>query len=442
MIRKGEIDFDRAVLGTSFNKRDPGRRPDVFVKAANVEDVIAAVKLAVKEKMKIAVCSGGHSWSQNHIRDGGVLIDVSRLNELKVDRANASAVAGPGCPGSVAANALLKEGFFFPAGHCRGVCLGGYLLQGGFGWHGREYGMACEHVTALDLVTADGTLVHASETENADLYWAARGAGAGFFCVVVRFYLRLHPRPRTIGMAGQIFRMKHLEEVFLWAERAGANVPRSVEFQMLLTNRAFGIFAPGIEVAAPVFADSAKEAREAVSFLRESPLRTKASISMPFVPLPLSFLYSGVMSHYPEGHRWFVDNMWTGAPVKDLLPHLRRIVDTMPPPPSHALWLNWAPPGARPGMAFSVEARSYLALYGAWKNPADDDAYGPWAVENMRKMESFSSGIQLADENLGERPARFVSDANLARLDEIRSARDPDHRFHSWQGRPDRLQNE
>lgn len=84
-----------------------------------------------------------------------------------------------------------------------------------------------------------------------------------------------------------------------------------------------------------------------------------------------------------------------------------------------------------------MEAKSYLALSGAWRNASDDAAYGSWAVENMGKMEGFSAGIQLADENLGERPARFVSDANLARLDEIRSARDPDHRFHAWQSRPD-----
>ena len=87
-------------------------------------------------------------------------------------------------------------------------------------------------------------------------------------------------------------------------------------------------------------------------------------------------------------------------------------------------------------MAYSLEDQIYLALYGAWKKAEDDGKYGDWATDRMREMEELSTGIQLADENLGRRTARFVSDAHLKRLDAIRSARDPHHLFHSWQSRP------
>ena len=87
-------------------------------------------------------------------------------------------------------------------------------------------------------------------------------------------------------------------------------------------------------------------------------------------------------------------------------------------------------------MAFSMEAQRYFAVYGEWKNPDDDAKYGNWATDRMREMESVSKGIQLADENLGRRPFRFIADDNLKRLDELRTKYDPDNVFNAWMGRP------
>jgi hypothetical protein len=128
--------------------------------------------------------------------------------------------------------------------------------------------------------------------------------------------------------------------------------------------------------------------------------------------------------------------MWTHAPVGDLLPGLRRIAETLPEAPSHMLWMNWGPSPDRPEMAYSVEDDTYIAVYGVWLDPASDDANVRWASERMREMEHLASGIQLADENLGRRPARFVSEANLARLDRLRAEHDPAGAFHPWMGRP------
>jgi hypothetical protein len=83
-----------------------------------------------------------------------------------------------------------------------------------------------------------------------------------------------------------------------------------------------------------------------------------------------------------------------------------------------------------------MEDNTYLALYAVWKDAKDDAAIGDWPVENMRAMQHLACGCQLADENLGQRPARFVSDAHLARLDRVRASYDPQQRFHSWMGRP------
>lgn len=436
--RRGEDGFDKAVLATSFNARDSGARPDMLVEANSVEDVQWALAQACENGWKVSIVSGGHSWAQNHLREGGLLLSMARINQIEIDAEANVAKVGPGCWGLDLDRALKKHKLFFPIAHAPDVALGGFLLQGGFGWGSRELGLATQSVIGVDIVLADGSLIHASESENADIFWAARGSGPGFFAVVLRYHLRPHPRPKFTGMKVQVFRQEHLEEVFRWADDVGASVARSVEFQMLITPKAMGIFKPGIEVFAPVLANSWKEAREAVRFINDSPIRKLASFTSPLIPVSTSILsQTANITHFPPDVRWCADNIWADAPIDDLLPGLNAIADTMPPAPSHALWLNWHPPKERPDMAFSLEADRYLAAYGEWKRAADDPIYENWATERMTAMQDHAVGIQLADENLGKRPARFMKDENLTRLDSLRAKYDPSGLFRPWMGRPD-----
>lgn len=436
--RRGEQGFDKAVLGTSFNARDSSARPDLLVEANSDGDVQWALAQARENGWKVSIVSGGHSWAQNHLREGGLLLSMARINQIEIDPQAGTAKVGPGCWGLDLDRALRKHRLFFPIAHAPDVALGGFLLQGGFGWGSRELGLATQSVIGIDLALADGNIIHASESENADIFWAARGSGPGFFAVVLRYHLRLHPRPKFTGMKVQVFRQEHLDDVFGWADDVGASVARSVEFQMLITPKAMGIFKPGIEVFAPVLANSWKEAREAVRFINDSPIRKLASFTTPLIPSSTSILsQTANITHFPPDVRWCADNIWTDAPIDDLLPGLNAIADTMPPAPSHALWLNWHPPKERPDMAFSLEADRYLAAYGEWKHAADDHKYENWATERMSAMQNHAVGIQLADENLGKRPARFMKDENLTRLDSLRAKYDPSGLFRPWMGRPD-----
>ena len=169
--------------------------------------------------MTVGVRSGGHSWAGNHLRDGGMLLDLSRLHEVEVDAAAMTARCSPGCRGQRAARGAREHELFFPAGHCVGVALGGYLLQGGYGWNGRVHGPACMSVEAIDVVTAEGELVRADAEQNADLLWAARGSGPGFFGVVTRFHLRLQRAPAVDRQRALPVPAEVLEEVFRWAAR-------------------------------------------------------------------------------------------------------------------------------------------------------------------------------------------------------------------------------
>ena len=121
---------------------------------------------------------------------------------------------------------------------------------------------------------------------------------------------------------------------------------------------------------------------------------------MPYFPGPArGFSTPESTPPTPTVTRYAVDNMWTHAPVADLLPGIRRIAETLPEAPSHMLWMNWG--RARSGRRWSTRSRTRpgIALYAVWQDPANDQANIEWATGNMKAMEPLASGIQLADEN-------------------------------------------
>lgn len=192
--------YETARLHQVFNTRTPHRFPKAIVRAANADDVVAAVKLAIEHDCCIAVRSGGHSFPVWSVHDESILIDLSDLKEITVDAATRTARVSPGIR-SEELNEVLTGQYelIFPAGHCPTVGLGGFLLQGGMGWNCsvcprrsqphamigiltfslQNWGWACELVDAVELVTAQGELLLCNAQQHPDLFWAARGAGPG-----------------------------------------------------------------------------------------------------------------------------------------------------------------------------------------------------------------------------------------------------------------------
>jgi FAD/FMN-containing dehydrogenase len=359
-----------------------------------------------------------------------MLLDVSRLNQVTIDKTTMLATAGPGCRSDEFDDLLAEQDLFFPVGHCQGVGLGGYLLQGGFGWNSRAVGMACESVLALDYVDGDGTIRHASPDENADVYWAAQGAGPGFFGVVTRFHLRLHRRPPVIGARLGIYPVDMFEELLRWTHRVGPTVPNSVELMFVVSRRLPNTGQPGILLIVAVFADTEEQALDDLSFLETRP--EAAHQFTPFGQIALQKLTTETMSNYPLDHYHVVDNMWTHASADELLPGLNRVLEALPEPPAHFIWMNWSPKLARSDMAYSLEDETYIALYGLWEDPAQETTVTNWVLDGITDLSPLSSGIQLADENLARRSGPFMAAANRDRLEAIRRERDPAGRFHTY----------
>ncbi len=168
------------------------RRPALIARCAGVADIQMVVKAARASGVLTAVRCGGHSLAGFSSCEGGLVIDLSRLRYVSVDAAGRRArFAGGSLLGTVD-QATQRAGLVFPAGVVSHTGAGGLVLGGGTGWLTRMFGLSCDNVEGFTLVAADGSLVHADERENPDLFWALRGGG-GNFGVVTEFEVRLHP---------------------------------------------------------------------------------------------------------------------------------------------------------------------------------------------------------------------------------------------------------
>jgi FAD/FMN-containing dehydrogenase len=179
------------------------RRPALVVRCTGAADVIAAVGFARSNDLTIAVRGGGHSIAGFSTCDDGMVIDLSPMTGVSVDPAARRAIVGGGAVWADVDHETQAHGLATTGGLVSSTGVAGYTLGGGIGWTMRKFGLACDNLVGAELVTADGRLVHASETENADLFWGLRGGG-GNFGIVTQFEFDLHPLGPVI-YAGPIF---------------------------------------------------------------------------------------------------------------------------------------------------------------------------------------------------------------------------------------------
>lgn len=167
------------------------RRPGLIVRCTGATDVRRCVDLAAERGILTAVRGGGHNIAGNAVCDGGLVIDLSPMNGVRVDPVARTARVGPGATLADFDQEAQAFGLATPLGINSTTGVAGLTLGGGFGWLTRKYGMTVDNLRSADVVTADGALRRASEEENGDLFWAIRGGG-GNFGVVTSFEFDLH----------------------------------------------------------------------------------------------------------------------------------------------------------------------------------------------------------------------------------------------------------
>ena len=185
----GDAEYDeaRTVWNATVDKR-----PDLVVRCSGPSDVMQAMRFAREHDLLVAVRAGGHNIAGKAVCNGGMLIDLSKMRAVRVDRAAKTAWVEPGATLRDFDRETQAFGMTTPVGINSTTGISGLTLGGGFGWTTRKFGMSIDNLIAADVVTAEGKMIRASEKDNAELFWALRGGG-GNFGIVTGFEFRLHP---------------------------------------------------------------------------------------------------------------------------------------------------------------------------------------------------------------------------------------------------------
>jgi len=434
-LRRDDAGFADAAVSRIFNQRRPSRRPAAVLLAADPADVAAGVRLAAAEGLRVAVRAGGHSWAAWSLREETLLIDLAAFTGIDYDEPTGIVTVGPAVRGGTDLDPFLAaRGRFFAGGHCPTVGLGGFLLQGGMGWNCRGWGWAAQAVEAVQVVTADGEIAWCDETANADLFWAARGSGPGFFGVVTAFRLRTRERFRELTQTTYVYPASVAADVLGWLHAARHDVPPSVELV------AVGITPPLLKQAQSpeVRNEGPVLVVDGVSFdggpaslraLDTCPVADKALVAKVAQPVTLAELRAEQIRANPEGHRYVVDNAYLAGPAGALIPAMTPAFTDLPTAKSFSLWFDLAHLQAPPDMALSLQTDLYFATYVVCDSPAQDTLCQWWVSQAMDRLRPFSAGCYLGDSDLRLRPDRFMSDTAWARFRQVRDARDPDRVF-------------
>ena len=187
---RGRVVVPRGSASLVYNTRFEGRRPDAIVQVRDTADVAAAVRWANRFDVRLVARSGGHSYAGYCTTSNGVVLDLSRLDGIRVSSGRAT--VGPAAQLIDVQRALTRRGVTVPSGSCPTVGIAGLALGGGHGLAGRRFGLTSDNLLAARVVTADGVVRHVDADTNEDLFWACRGGGGGNFGVVTSLTLRTH----------------------------------------------------------------------------------------------------------------------------------------------------------------------------------------------------------------------------------------------------------
>jgi FAD/FMN-containing dehydrogenase len=411
------------------------KRPAVIVRCRDIGDVRAALAFGRMSELDIAVRGAGHNGAGLGSVDDGLVIDLSPMRWTRVDPDSRTAQIGGGCMLADIDHATHAFGLATPLGII-GTTGVGLLLGGGVGHLTRKYGLSIDNILGADVVLADGSFVHASEDENADLFWALRGGG-GNFGVVTSLTLRLHEQSNVI--AGPIlWPLDQTNEVLSWYR----------EFMPAQPDELGGFFAFLTVPPGPPFPEelhlqkmcgvvwcctgSADDANDLLKPARE--VGTPALDGVAEVPLPAwNTAFDGL---YPPGDQWY----WRSANVAEIpdaaVEAHHEFAKKLPTWKStmHLYPSDGAPARVAPDATpWAYRDAKWTTVYaGVDSDPANAELLRNWTVDYFEALEPYTMGggyVNMMMEEGQERVQATYGD-NYARLARIKAQYDPDNVFH------------
>lgn len=403
------------------------KRPALIAYCAGPDDVIAAVGFARSSGMPLAVRSGGHNVAGNSVCDGGLVIDLSRMKGVAVDPHKRTARAEAGLTLGEFDAATQAFGLATTMGVNSDTGIAGLTLGGGFGKLGRRFGLACDNLLAADVVTADGRLVRASPTENADLFWGLRGGG-GNFGVVIAFEYRLHPIGPEVLAGSLVYGEAQIRDALKAYYAFSSKAPDELSADAALVTSPSGERVFTISLC---YSSRLEEGERVIAPLRAlcKPMEEKIA------PVRYLQVQSAGDAVFPRGRRYY----WKAQFLREIADEaIDALVQTYAAAPSvMALAVLQQVGGAIarvPATATAYTARD--AAYDCfpiaiWDDPADETANIEWARNMWTAMRPFSTGAVYVN-NLGDEGEDRVQAAygpNYGRLVALKNKYDPANLF-------------
>lgn len=444
IIRRADDNYELWRASMVWYIFKPDRFPDTIVRAESEQDVIEAVNHARETGQKIATRATGHNPARGCLRDGGVLLDTSRFRGVDIDADEGTAWVEPGIRSEDFIELTRAYGWSFPAAHTGIVGLGGYLIGGGLGWNMPEWDVACRSIIGAEIVLADGRKVLATPEENADLLWAIRGIGPGFFGAVLRYKLKLFPLPRGI------FKSKYIVPMAKTAELMDAlgEITAAKQDQLEILAVA-GRFAPPDKppadrdfvwaVSAVSFGRSEDDGRELLEPVRQSAVPGLSIMKKEDALLTYPELYAGQETDHSSPNRTAIHNFWTQDPAGALTALAERWQQTPPRSPRSFALSAW---GVNPSpddadSSFTYTGDHYVSWYLMAEQADDVEPNFGWMDESVELLQPYMRGHYPNEINMQRYPDSIracFTDEKWQRLEELRAKYDPQGVFHSWLG--------
>jgi FAD/FMN-containing dehydrogenase len=412
------------------------RHPRLIVRCAGVADVMVAVNFARENKLTLSVRGGSHNVAGFAVCDDGLVIDLSRMRSVRVDPRNCTARAEGGCTWGDFDHETHAFGLATTGGIVSTTGIAGLTLGGGLGYLTRKFGLSCDNLIAVDVVTADGQLRIASADENEDLFWGVRGGG-GNFGIVTSFEYKLHPVSTVLG-GPVLYPIEKAGEVLRFYRDYIATAPEDVTafFGFLIVPAA--PFIPqtlhGVTMCAIIacYAGPMEEAEEVVKPIRyfgPPALDLLGPISYPTLQRLFDALLPPGLQHY-----------WKADFVKELTDEAIEVhVKQGPKIPTVESVMHIYPlSGAvhrigRDETAFNYRDVEFVHIIGAgYPDPKDSPRNIAWVREYWSALHPYSAEGSyvnfMMDE--GEEHIKATYRENYGRLVEIKNKYDPANLFH------------
>lgn len=412
------------------------RSPDGIVRPGSAEDVAKVIRFAKAHNLKVSLRGSGHNYQAAALREGGLLIDLGALDTIDINASARRAKIGAGVKGGRLMEELAPHGLAFPIGHCSDVAASGYILSGGIGWNYGEWGPACTNVAAIQMITADGQLCWVNEEVHPDLFWAAKGAGCAFFAAVTGYELELQPLPARSFALDAVFEAQSAPAIARWLSTAGLEADPTVEL-ICLVGPDHETGKPSVTLRAIASGPTAQEAKGKLAGLLDVP--ADARRIAPVDAKELEFADLTQFSAMPTGKRVAADQIWSEAPLWDLLLAVQHLAEG--PQSSSAISLTALGGRARtPRMpegksgSMSVGGVTSAGIYAMWDGAAEDNRHLAWVAAAGQALAPYKCGRYIGEADLFIEPGRLeecFSSAALVRLKALKQRYDPSGLFFS-----------